>query len=573
MRSMFIAAAILFFQAVEATAAENVPKEFWFFVEAEFRDRELPGLKTDEVLALMKRAKEAGYHGMLVSDYSFGKILDDPLLMANLARVRDKADELGLKVVPQVMPVGASNSILMNDNNLAEGVPVENCPLQEVGGVLQAVEGKELLLEGGFESVSGGDLGNGTFDVAGWRIDEHDREIIRTSDVEQHGGVKSLVMSDFEAGIDDYFAGRTVTLLPRRQYRMRFFVKSLDFDGQVRVLIKPRAADGYQRILQIPRSSGGNWTECIVTFNSLTGGEADVMLALDGATKGMIFFDDVELRAIGPTNLLRRDGCSIRIVHGDRELREGTDFESWRQDYSESPGDFEINAAAPPVRLLPASGVPHGAELSVDYFHAEPMRFGANVLVSCCLRHPALDDCYRKQVQALQQSLRPDGWLLGHDEIRVAGWCKLCNDPATTCGQLLGDNVRRCLDIVHEHGEAKPAFVWNDMFDKHFNAQDRYFLNRSTFADSWKGLTPETRVVNWTNDLSDRKASVEFLNRLGHRQVAAMYYDLEGDELEQSTKSWRELIKSNELIDAVLYTTWEKNYCRLEEFRDYFPAP
>jgi hypothetical protein len=37
--------------------------------------------------------------------------------------------------------------------------------------------------------------------------------------------------------------------------------------------------------------------------------------------------------------------------------------------------------------------------------------------------------------------------MMSHDEIRVANWCAACESANLTPGQLLADNVKRCIAI------------------------------------------------------------------------------------------------------------------------------
>src|SRR5438876_7399623 len=64
------------------------------------------------VTGLMRRAKAAGYNGVVLADYKF-QILDqmgDPYFR-NVAAVKRAADELGLAIYPTVCPIGYSNGL------------------------------------------------------------------------------------------------------------------------------------------------------------------------------------------------------------------------------------------------------------------------------------------------------------------------------------------------------------------------------------------------------------------------------------------------------------------------------
>ncbi|MGC3971562.1 MAG: hypothetical protein QM775_30725 [Pirellulales bacterium] len=220
----------------------------------------------------------------------------------------------------------------------------------------------------------------------------------------------------------------------------------------------------------------------------------------------------------------------------------------------------------------------------LSYYHAEPIAGDRGLSVTCCMKHPDLFQHYATQVARVDEQLKPHGWLLGHDEIRVAGRCSLCDVEGKTCGDLLSDNVGKCLEIARGSG-SRPVAVWSDMFDKYHNARENYFLAHDTFAESWNGLKPvgETRIINWNNLLEEsdgpnsktlREKSVEKFQQLGHKQTAAMFYDKKGD-LEEHTKSWLDLAGKYPSIDAFLYTTWENDFSKLkwtaEQVRARFP--
>ena len=62
----------------------------------------------------------------------------------------------------------------------------------------------------------------------------------------------------------------------------------------------------------------------------------------------------------------------------------------------------------------------------------------------CCLSEPKLDEILRDQARRVNDLFHPRTFFMSHDEIRVANWCRACQDRKLTPGQLLADNVRRC---------------------------------------------------------------------------------------------------------------------------------
>jgi hypothetical protein len=70
-------------------AAEPPWKYLWFYAPCNFQvDKNV-----DDLIALMRRARQAGYNGMLTSDHKFGRLHADrpPNYFVNLGRVRQAA--------------------------------------------------------------------------------------------------------------------------------------------------------------------------------------------------------------------------------------------------------------------------------------------------------------------------------------------------------------------------------------------------------------------------------------------------------------------------------------------------
>jgi hypothetical protein len=120
----------------------------WVYVSANFQvDR-----STDQLCDLLQRAKSAGYNGAVVTDYKFGKI-DGRIerYYRNLQRTRQLAAELDIELIPCVMPIGYSNSILQNDPNLAAALPVKGCLFVADSDTVSVADTSNHLPGGEFE--------------------------------------------------------------------------------------------------------------------------------------------------------------------------------------------------------------------------------------------------------------------------------------------------------------------------------------------------------------------------------------------------------------------------------------
>ena len=110
------------------SAADSGPW-LWVYAPTNF----LVNDNVDRLIALMQRAKKAGYTAVVVTETKFARLADrngdrPPSYFNNLRRTAQTADELGLEIIPMVGSFGYSNDMLQNDPNLAEGLAVRDCP-------------------------------------------------------------------------------------------------------------------------------------------------------------------------------------------------------------------------------------------------------------------------------------------------------------------------------------------------------------------------------------------------------------------------------------------------------------
>lgn len=109
--------------------------ERWVYVSANFL---LPA-EVNRVEQLMKECRPPGYTHLLITDSKFCRLKElDKRYFQNIARIAATAKQLDLKLVPAVFPVGYSNSLLSQNVNMAEGLPVRNA--------LFEIHGKEATL-------------------------------------------------------------------------------------------------------------------------------------------------------------------------------------------------------------------------------------------------------------------------------------------------------------------------------------------------------------------------------------------------------------------------------------------
>ncbi|MEM8910169.1 MAG: hypothetical protein AAGC97_00270 [Planctomycetota bacterium] len=142
----------------------------WYYAYVNLESKEALGdggeHTTDEMVhVVLPRLQQLGYRSIVLSSYGLHYLEDlrkpNSISVANLKRINDKATELGIEIIPEVMTVGSSGPILQNGPEYAEAFPVKKCVYKVIeasDGSLQAVakDDSNAYRQGSFESCDGG---------------------------------------------------------------------------------------------------------------------------------------------------------------------------------------------------------------------------------------------------------------------------------------------------------------------------------------------------------------------------------------------------------------------------------
>ena len=109
------------------------------------------------------------------------------------------------------------------------------------------------------------------------------------------------------------------------------------------------------------------------------------------------------------------------------------------------PGGFTAWHEPPTIDSAPGSRIRDGQKVLLSYFHTAIIY---DEQVMCCMAEPKLYDILRWQIEQVHKHLQPDGYFLQHDEIRVQGWDESCRRTGKTPGELLAENVAKCIKLV-----------------------------------------------------------------------------------------------------------------------------
>lgn len=520
----------------------------------------------EQGLAILRRASQSGYNGVVVTDSKFMRWDQLPdRYLANVRRFREGVRQLKLACIAAVCPIGYSNDLLSRDPNLAEGLPVVEAPFIARDGKLLPADDSVQIVNGGFEQ------GKGNV-PAGWSFVDQPGKITFIDGDQPFEGRSSLRMEDIGVHDPQHGNGRAcqkLTVRPFRYYHVSAAVKTQDFETPGDVRISLIAKGGPMLNHYEPRIERTQpWKRVDITFNNLESSEVTLYLGVWGGRRGKIWWDDVRIEPAGLVNLLRRDGTPLRATSADGQTvyAEGRDFQGAADPKLGAvpwPGDYSA-WHEPPVITLPAgSRIRNGDKVLLSYYHTAIVH---QEQVMCCMAEPKVYEILRWQIQQVHRHLAPDGYFLQHDEIRVQGWDEGCRRSGKTPGELLADNVRRCAALARAEDPGKPVYVWSDMFDPYHNAKKtgHYYLVKGDgpWNGSWQGLDKDIVIVNWNSAAGKRADSLEHFARLGSRQILAGYYDGPVEAI----RAWLKDAQQAGGLIGVMYTTWRHQYGELERF-------
>jgi hypothetical protein len=507
------------------------PKERWVYMPLNCQvDAEI-----SRVSALMKRSKAAGYTHVLLADSKFSRLGDViDRYHQNAAKIKREADQLGLQLIPAIFPIGYSNNLLYHDPNLAEGLPVKDAVFVVSAGVARhQAEPSVRLRDGGMN------------DRKAWAF-------VDDTLVADEGAMRSTAPQ-----ANSRLAHR-LTVAPFRQYHVSVSIRTRGFKGGT-AEIKAIGADGTQlQWTNLGVKPAQEWTTHHVTFNSLSNTAITLYFGVWGGHQGDLWWDNAAIEECGMVNILRRPGTPLVVRREDGQaLKEGVDFEPVRDPLLGTvPWSGEYTAWHEPPDLR-VKGLADGTRLKVSFYHPHIIYDGQ---VCACPSEPATIALLKDQARRVQSLWQAETTMMSHDEWRVLGWDAACQSRQLSPGQLAADNVRSCTEILRAAAPRSRIAVWNDMFDPHHNALDRYYLVNGSLAKSWVGLDPATVIVNWNG--GHAAESLRFFAGRGHQQIIAGYYDAEVAAI----RPWLAAAKGVDGVIGTMFTTWQQNYTDLEAF-------
>ncbi len=519
------------------TLPVHAERELWVYCPANFLVKE----ECQRVDAVMERAAKAGYTHILVTDSKFSRLHEmDSRYFENIERLKAKAAELKLVLVPACCSVGYSNDLLSQNPNLAEALPV----VQSV----YRVDDKQQAVHEPDPKVALPQLK----DRSRWGFID---AVFKPAD----DGLVASAPFDGNARIM-----KRVQTQKFQQYHAAVWIKTEDLSSPVEVKVLDDKGNNYN-YTYLKTQPTQAWTEHHVTFNSLDNTELNFYIGVWGPEKGKLWLREPRLESTGAVNLVRRSTAPIRVdlIEGDKtvELKENVDFEAWqdpklgRVPYE---GEYEAWHTPPPIKLK--RSLPSGSQLKVSYFHTHIIH---DEQVCGTISDAEFEKLLEQQMTAVTRLIPSSATMMNHDEYRVMGWTKpsiVGIKPDASPGDLLTHNVKFCTATLLKANPKQRVMTWSDMFDPFHNAVDKYYLVNGSLRSAT--LPPSVWVMNWNSD--KKVESLKHFERLGHHQIIAGYYD----ESPKRINEWLDVIVNNNIrqVDGVMYTTWRRNYKDLESF-------
>ncbi len=540
-------------------AGERLPQR-WVYLQTNL----LVDKNVEEALALLDRAKKAGYTHLAVADSKFTRWDSlGPGYVANCARLRRACTQRGIFMAACVCGMGYSNGELGHDPNLAEGLPVKDALFTVRAGGLVPSDAIEVV-NGDFEQHKGNS-------PAGWSfVDQPGKVSFIDTRVFQHGKA-SLRMQDVAANDPQHGHARacqSLTVHPFHYYHVSVWAKTEDWrGGETRIAVL--APGGVSLNYTEPRiAATQDWKRVDITFNSLEFDKVNLYLGTWGGKDGKIWWDNLQIEPAGLVNVLRRGGTPLTMVSMDGRTVyvEGKDFARIADPKLGNipwPGEYTAWHDQPRVTIPAGSRLKDGQAVKLCFYHTAIIHSDQ---VPACMAEEKLYAILKWELERTRDGLKPDGYFLSHDEIRIAGWDESCLGAGKTPGGILAANIARCAQLAGQVSPGKPLMVWSDMFDPYHNAgaKGRYYLVKGDgpWSGSWKGLPAGVTVMNWHNHTPGRIESMKHFAALGNKQVLAGYYDGPVGRISQ----WLTDAKSIDGIVGVMYTTWRHDYSNLEAF-------
>jgi len=550
---------LLILLSVFSCGKQKVYPYRWVYVSRSLEDDS----HVEDIRGIVQTAAEHGLNGIALAGGLDQLDLKDADYFRRLEQVKEICQQAGVDIIPVIMSVGYGGAVLAHNKNLAAGLPVKDALFVVENGEAHLVADPPVsITNGGFEDHQGDRVAGYSSPAKFGEMIFVDREVFKE-------GSSSLRFENFGKYPEE--SGRLsqeVAVSPYRCYRLSCWVKTENLDpakpfssGRFRLHVFGEDGRRLQYFdPQVPSTS--DWHRVAVGFNTWGYDKVKITVAASGGERGKFWVDDLRLEEVGLVNLLRRPGTPLVV----RSEEKGTVYEEG-VDYAEVVDpelNFRFDHDGPTIKILPDGRIKEGERLRVSYYHGTSVNKGQ---VTVCMSEPEVYEIWHTQARLIHKHLGPDKYFLDMDEIRAGGTCEACTKRGLSMGEILGECIKKQVEIIREVNPEAQLFIWSDMLDPNHNAGtrlgDNYYLVNGVFTGSWKHIPKDLVIACWWYD--KRYESLSFFSDLGFKTLGAAYYD--ADDLE-NPKGWLQALDVTPGACGIMYTTWLNKYKLLADFGD-----
>ncbi|MCE5272078.1 hypothetical protein LLH00_12450 [bacterium] len=513
----------------------------------------------DSLRSLIQVAAAHGLNGLVLTAGLDRLDLNGPDYFRRLDEVKEACRSNKIEIIPVIFSAGYGEAVLAHNPNLCEGLPVRDA-LFVVRGTraVHVPDPAPTVVNGGFEVFRGDSVAGFDCRVDNGAAIAPDREI-------KASGKASLRFDSLDRKEGQAVVSQKIAVRPQHVYRVRLKLRTEGLAPARRFQIEVYGGERKLNYYDPALPADNDWREVVLAFNSWDCDTVRVVLGVPwGRVKGRFWVDDLRVEEVGLTNILRRPGTPLSV----RGEASGVLYEEDR-DFApvvDSLLNYTFEHEGPDLVLLPGSRITEGERLRVSWYHGfrsvEQKR-----QVTICMSEPEVYDIWRIQARLLQEHLGASKFFLDMDEIRAGGTCAACAERGLSMGEILGDCITKQYEILREASPGAEVFIWSDMLDPHHNADTTwgrwYYHVKGLYTGSWEHIPKELTVACWWDEKRD--VSLGFFSGLGHRTLAAAYYDAEDLE---NVKGWLKSLDATAQGAGIMYTTWEDKYALLPAFGD-----
>lgn len=505
--------------------------------------------KSEDRIALMRRAKAAGCSGVILADILLGipaALTTDPF-RSKLRRLLEEASSLDLRVVLATLGVGWSPDALATEPNLAEAQPVTaRVAVAPDGKTIVPVE-KPLAFHGDFASLES------------WVTSDKGERVRLDAPFR---GVQSVA---FEAGMRPASVSTSLPTRAGAQYHVSWWAKTDGFYGATDV----RVSDAFGQLFwfdksQMPVAPTQGWTRYDYAF--IARSPTTITVAMPGPSNGSVWFDSLGVEETALVNVVRRGGCplTLRDAASGRRYLEITDYLVTGEPGG-AGGTFPPWHPPQTLAVQPGSRLRPGQRLDLTYYATTPVYWnGRTSQNSVCLTDPAALQWADDVVDGLA-GLDVWGVLAGYDEVRHGNTCASCTAAKTTPGDLLAQHIARTTGRLRGVLPSARQMIWSDMVGGH-NERAVGFYVAGSWAGASKGVPADAIILNWERKSdADAVAALKHYRDAGLEQWVAGYYDTgDGAAAAKRERGWQ--AAAGVEVPAMVYTTWRDDYGELEAY-------